>query len=60
MSENRRKRRELERSKINSKTDITKKYKALKIFFIVSIVLFVLLLFFLLLYSQMFIVNHSH
>ncbi|ASV31594.1 hypothetical protein CJ263_15990 [Maribacter cobaltidurans] len=60
MSENRKNRRKQERNKKYSETEIRKKYKALKTFFIVAIVIFVLLLFLLLLYSHMFITNHTH
>jgi ABC-type antimicrobial peptide transport system permease subunit len=59
MSQNRRDKRKLERNK-ESKIEIAKKYKALKIFFIVAIVIFVLLLFILVLYSNMYIADHTH
>lgn len=60
MSHNRRDKRKLERNKKESEIEITKKYKSLKIFFIVAIVIFVLLLFILALISNMYITDHTH
>lgn len=60
MSQNRRDKRKLEKNKKKSEIEIAKKYKALKIFFIVAIVIFVLLLFILALYSNMYITDHTH
>jgi ABC-type antimicrobial peptide transport system permease subunit len=60
MSQNRRDKRKLEKNKSNNEIEITKKYKALKVFFIVAIVIFVLLLFILVLYSNMYINDHTH
>ncbi len=60
MSQNRRDKRKIERNKSNNEIEITKKYKALKLFFIVAVIIFVLLLFILVMYSNMFITNHTH
>tara|TARA_R100001369_G_scaffold28219_3_gene50674 strand:+ start:2033 stop:2215 length:183 start_codon:yes stop_codon:yes gene_type:complete len=60
MSENRRNKRKLERNKKDSEAEITKKYKALKIFFIVTIIIFVLIIFGVVLYSNIFITDHTH
>jgi uncharacterized integral membrane protein len=60
MSQNRREKRKIERNKSNNEIEITKKYKTLKLFFIVAVIIFVLLLFILVMYSNMFITNHTH